>query len=223
MKAAIRLVLFPALLAPFVAGGLPAFQGGDLSLPHGTAISLELDNSLSTKLNKEGNPFTATVTVPVYFSGHLAIPKGSLVSGTVSRVVRPGRFRGKAILNLSFQSLRIQGKGELPIVASLSRLSTPDGGAEVLAESGVRREASTGRDVGRVAAPGLTGAGIGAIAGGGKGAAIGAGIGAAVGLGTVFTTRGKDLEVRRGSAIEIRLDRPLQVPLGLPFSEIRQK
>jgi len=223
MRVGIGWALIRLISVTVISGELLAFQGAEITLPEGTPLNLELNDYLSTRLTKEGNPFTATLTVPVTVSDRLVIPKGSLVSGTVSRVVRPGRFRGKAILNLSFQSVRIQGRGELPIVASLSRLNTPQGGAEVMEEGGVRGDGSTGRDAGRVAAPGLAGAGIGAIAGGGKGAAIGAGIGVAVGLGTVFTTRGKDLDLRRGSTMEIRLDRPLQVPPELPYSETRQK
>ncbi len=224
MKVGVKHLLTAALMLLGPCWEIARCQSsGEVTLPEGTVISLQLNDYLSTRLNTEGNPFSATVTVPVHHAERLAIPKGSLVSGTVSRVVRPGRFRGKAILYLSFQSIRIQGRGELPIVASLARVNTPDGGAEIVVESGVRGEGSVGKDAQRVGVPGLSGAGIGAVTGGGKGAAVGAGIGAAVGLATVFTTRGKDLEMRRGSVMEIRLDRPLQIRLDPQDSEVRQR
>jgi hypothetical protein len=151
----------------------------------------------------------------------VVIPKGSIVTGSVSHVQRPGRFRGKAVMNLLFESVRIPGKSPLPIVASLVRVD-PEGSTGE--EGTVTGKGSVGKDAGTVARPGLAGAGIGGLIGGGKGAAIGAGIGAAAGLGTVFATRGKDLEVRRGSTMEIVLDRPLPVPLehdGAPPVKIR--
>jgi len=205
--------------------GIASPQGGsETTLSDGTLLQLELNDHLSSKLNREGDTFTATVTVPLYVSERLVVPRGSLVMGNISRIIRPGRFKGKAVMNLVFQSIRLPGRGDLPILASLARLDSSKGGARVVSESGVQGDASTGRDVVRVATPSLAGAGIGSLAGGGAGSAIGAGIGAAVGLGTVFTTRGKDLEILRGSGMEIRLDRPLQVPLDTSGgAEIRQR
>jgi hypothetical protein len=191
--------------------------GGEISLPEGTGIKLQLNNNLSTKLNSEGDSFTADVIAPLYFSDRLVIPKGSTVTGSVSRVVRPGRLKGKAVMNLLFTSIRIPGRGELAIVASLARVD-PEGNAGIGSEGTIRGEGSTGADAARILKPGLVGAGIGGLAGGGHGAVIGTGVGAAVGLVTIFSTRGKDLEMRRGSTLDISLDRPLVIP---PESEVR--
>ena len=182
--------------------------GGEIVLEKGTKIYLHLNDHLSTKLNRDGDVFTAEVVVPVFFKGRLVIPKGSIVTGYVSRVQRPGRFRGKAMMNLVFDSIQTPGGKAVSLVASLLQVN-PDGKAAVGTEGTVTGEGSAGKDAATVAKPGLAGAGIGAIAGGGKGAAIGTGIGAVAGLATVFATRGKDLELRRGSSMEIVLDRPL--------------
>ena len=189
-------------------------EGGEqpqIIIPQGTRISIQLNDHLSTKLNSEGDTFTATVTVPVSQGDKIVLPKGSIVVGSISRIVRPGRFRGKAIMNLVFHSLRTPGKAQMPIVASLMNV-VQEGNAAVKAEGTVEGEGSKGKDVATVAKPGASGAGIGALVAGGKGAAIGSGIGAAVGLATVFATRGKDLEVQRGSTMEIQLDRQLVIP-----------
>jgi len=184
----------------------------DTVLPEGTKISLQLNNPLSTKANNEGDSFTAVVVSPVYLGDRIVIPKGSQVSGSVSRIIRPGRFKGKAVMNLIFRSINIPGRGQLPIIASLLRVDSEEYAA-VRSEGAVEREGSPGGDVGKIMAPGIAGAGIGTLAGGRKGAAIGAGVGAAIGLTSVFATRGKDLQVRRGSTMEIVLDKPLAVPL----------
>jgi hypothetical protein len=186
-------------------------SGTDILLPEGTRIALQLNNFLSTKVNSEGDPFTAIVIAPVYQGDRLIIPKGSTVAGSVSRVLRPGRVKGKAVMNLLFQSIRIPGRGELQIVASLARVDQ-EGNAGVKAEGTVKGDGSLGSDVGKVLKPGLAGAGIGGIAGGGRGAAIGGGVGAVIGLATVFSTKGKDLEMRKGSTLDIALDRPLSIP-----------
>ena len=199
--------VFPSMLIFLCAYVIPAQE---LTIPQGTKITLQLDDHLSTRLNREGDAFTARVVNPVYVGDRQIIPQGSIVSGSISRILRPGRFRGKAVMNLLFKSIRVLGRPEIAIVASLSSVD-PNGNSGVRAEGSVEGESSVGRDAGRVLAPAGTGAGIGGMVGGGKGAAVGAGIGAAVGLATVFATRGKDLEMRRGSKMEITLDRPLTV------------
>ena len=199
-----------------------AQSSGEFTLPEGTRIVLQLNAHLSTRVNSEGDPFTANVIVPVYQGDHLIIPKGSVVTGSISRVQRPGRIKGKAVMNLLFQGIRVPGRGELPIVASLARVDQ-DGNGGVQSENTVKGEGSAGRDAARVLTPGLAGAGIGGLAGGGRGAAIGAGVGAAVGLATVFTTRGKDLEMRKGSTMDIVLDRPLSLPLEVESRSTRAR
>jgi type IV secretion system protein VirB10 len=170
-----------------------------------------LNDPLSTKHSSEGDIFTADVVVPIYHKERLVLPKGSVVAGSISRIVKPGRFRGKALLNVLFQSIRIASKVQLPLVASLATLE-PGGNAGVKAESTIEGEGSKGKDAAQVAKPSLAGAGIGALAGGGKGAAIGSVAGAVIGLGAVFASRGKDVELRKGSTLEIVLDRPLTIP-----------
>ena len=180
-------------------------------IPEGTQICLQLNNHLSTQKNNEGDPFKAIVTEPVSIGERMVIPKGSVVSGSISRILRPGRFKGKAALTLLFQSINIPGRGELPIAASLTGVDR-QGNRGVSAEGTIEGEGAESADVRRVLVPGLAGTGIGGLAGGGKGAAIGAGIGVAIGLTTVFNTRGKDIEMKRGSSLYISLDKPLTIP-----------
>jgi hypothetical protein len=189
----------------------PACEAATESIvPEGTRITLQLNNHLSTKLNNEGDSFTAVVMVPVFLGDRMVIPKGSIVTGSISRITRPGRFKGKALMTLLFQSINILGRGELSITASLAGL--PEANGTVRSEGTVEGKGSEGSDASRVLTPGLVGVGIGVLAGGGKGAAIGGGAGAIIGLTTVFATRGKDLEFRRGSTMDIVLDRPLSIP-----------
>jgi hypothetical protein len=134
------------------------------------------------------------------------------VTATVSRVVRPGRFRGKAMMNILFHAIRIPGRREQPLAASLVSIDT-DSNISVKSEGGIEGEGAKARDAARIGQSGAGGAGIGALAGGGKGAAIGTGVGVVIGIATIFTTRGHDLEIRPGSILNIVLDRPLVIPM----------
>jgi len=183
----------------------------DMTLPEGTRVYLQLNTPLSTRTSSEGDTFTAVVTEPVSIGEKIVIPKGSDVTGSVSRIQRPGRFKGKAVMTLQFQSISIPGRGQLPIVASLIGVDR-EGNRGVNDEGTIVGEGSEGRDAGRVIVPGLAGAGIGTLAGGGKGAGIGAGVGVSIGLASVFTSRGKDIEIRRGATLDISLDKPLVIP-----------
>jgi hypothetical protein len=192
------------------SGTICAQSGNEVILPEGTKINLQLNDYLSTKRNSEGDPFTATVVEPVNLKERVIIPKGSIISGNISRILRPGRFKGKAMMNLNFVSIRLPGTSELPIVATLVRINL-DGNGGTRAEGTITRGDSTGKDAVKVAAPTISGAGIGGAVGGGKGAAIGAGIGAVIGLASLAIP-GKDLEIKRGAAMDLVLDRPLLIP-----------
>jgi len=184
----------------------------ELTLAQGTRIPPQLNDHLSTKNNSEGDPFSAIVIEPVYQGEHLVIPKGSTIAGSISRIVRPGRFGGKATMNLLFNSISIPGRGVLPLTASLVKIDSAGNGS-VGNEGAVVGNTSRTGDVVSVIGPAAAGGAIGGGIGGGKGAGIGAGVGAAVGLGSIFMTKGKDLEMRKGATMVISLDRPLPVPL----------
>src|SRR6266511_4003641 len=138
---------------------------GECVVPEGTRITLRLNDYLSTKLNSEGDMFTGEVVAPIYQGDKLLIPKGSTVTGSISRIVRPGRFKGKAVMNVIFHSLRVPGRGQTAVAASLAGVQSA-GNQGVKAEGRIEGEGSKGKDAGKVAAPGLSGAGIGGIVGG---------------------------------------------------------
>jgi type IV secretion system protein VirB10 len=199
--------------AVFFAFALPQVSSAaaDIIIPEGTRICLQLNNHISTKSNSEGDVFKAIVTEPVSVGDRIVIPKGSEVTGSIARILRPGRVKGKAVMTLLFQSIDIPGRGPLPIVASLTGVGREEN-SRIGTEGTIEGEGSTRKDLGRVLTPSIIGAGIGTIAGGGRGAGIGAGVGAAVGLATVFNSRGKDIELRRGASLDITLDRALSLP-----------
>lgn len=209
-----RLTRIAAALALAAALGIPTVARAEerVRLAEGTKISFTLNDGLSTKKNREGDKFSGVVSRSVRVGDQVVIPEGSTVRGTITRVQRAGRVKGRAELGLRLDEIELPNGTRLEVAASLSSLDERE--RESVTEEGqVKGQGSKGRDTATVATAAGVGTAIGAIAGGGKGAAIGAGSGAAVGAGVVLATRGKDVELRRGSQLVFQLDRALTVPV----------
>jgi hypothetical protein len=171
---------------------------GNLSIPRDTILLVELLNPLSTDATQAGDRFQARVIEPREYSS-------AIVEGHVSQVRRPGKVKGVAQLQLSFDQIRLDNRSS-SLHAQVVEV-VPSGRqdeSEVDREGGVRGRDSTKDDVSKVGAATGIGAIIGAIAGGGKGAAIGAVIGGSVGTAGVMSQRGKDIRLEQGQQLKIR-------------------
>lgn len=177
----------------------------------GTKILFTLNDSLSTKDNRQGDPFSGVVSRSVRVGEKTVIPEGSVVRGTVARVERAGRVKGRAELGLRFDELELPSGQVYDLSASLTQLDESE--KEGVTEEGqVEGEGTKKRDAATIGGGGGIGAAIGAIAGGGgKGAATGAAVGAGAGAAVVLLTRGKDVELKRGSELAVQLNRPLTI------------
>jgi hypothetical protein len=172
---------------------------GPLMIPRDTFLIIEMESSLSTDASQRGDRFQARVIEPAEY-------QGAIIEGRVTRVKRPGRVKGVAELQLSFEQIRLPDNRSGNVAAEVVEV-VPTGRSdegEVDSEGGVRGRDSTKDDVAKVGAATGIGAIIGAIAGGGKGAAIGAAIGGGVGTGGVLSKRGKEIRLDRGQQLKIR-------------------
>src|SRR5215218_8299261 len=82
-------------------------KAGGVALEPGTKIPLTLLNSISSKQTAEGDRVYLETLFPVLVNGKIVIPPGSYVMGTVTRVKRPGRVKGRGELYLRFDSLTL--------------------------------------------------------------------------------------------------------------------
>lgn len=173
--------------------------GAPLLLARDTFLIVEMESNLSTDASQRGDRFQARVIEPAEY-------QGAIIEGRVARVKRPGRVKGVAELQLSFEQIRMpdnrSGNVSAEVVEVVPTGRSDEG--EVDREGGVRGKDSTKDDVAKVGAATGIGAIIGAIAGGGKGAAIGAAIGGGVGTGGVLSKRGKDIRLERGQQLKLR-------------------
>ena len=71
----------------------------------GTRIPLSMINSVSTKTAASGERVYLESVFPILVNGHVVIPPGSYVAGTVTEVKRPGRVKGRGELYVRFDSL----------------------------------------------------------------------------------------------------------------------
>ncbi len=187
-------------------------------VPAGTKVLLQLRSGINTKSAKPGDGVYLASTFPVVVGNRVMIPAGVYVQGMVDRVVRAGRIKGKAQLDMHFTSIIFPNGTvvEIPgIVNSLPgarKQSVKDDG-----EGTIEQDADKGRNAGKTAEIAIpTGGTVGSIGGLGSGhpiaggvAGIGAGL-AAVGLVSLFT-RGADVNIESGTQVEMILQRPLML------------
>jgi len=193
-------IIVPALIQ--ILGAASHVRAEDIRLPKGTQITLQLNDTLSTAFNLEGDEFTAVVSNPVYLDDQVMIPKGSVVTGSVSRILRPDRLKGKAVLDLMLQSIRVPGYKTADIAATLVKIDPAGSGGTLAGDNFTERKKSAGGATKSGNSPQI---GIRPQPSGGKNT----GIGASGGLPSVFNSQGDDLTIPRGAYMDITLERPL--------------
>jgi hypothetical protein len=162
-----------------------------LHLASGTLVSARLTQTLSSKQNRSGDGFTATLEQPVVVNGWVVARRGQTVEGRVINVQKAGRIKGTSKLEVALTELTLVNGQQLPVH---TRLIQAAGGT------------SKGRDANTIGTTTGVGAVIGAIAGEGHGAAIGAGVGAAAGVAGVLLTRGRPTVIPPEALLTFRLE-----------------
>lgn len=188
-----------------------------LTIPVGTRIPVELEHAINTKSARDGDTIYCKTNFPVVIDGHIAIPPGTFVQGTIQHSQRAGRVKGKAELVMVFTTLIYPNGYTVMLPGSVGGMpGSSDGQMKKNGEGTIQGDGGKAKDAGTVAQTSAAGAGIGGLAGissghSGSGTLIGAGAGAVGGLASVLLTRGPDLHLNRGTMIEVQLERPITV------------
>ncbi|MBZ5551939.1 MAG: hypothetical protein LAO21_04395 [Acidobacteriia bacterium] len=168
-------------------------------IPEGTEIEVRLLNTLSTKSNRVGDQFSASIERPIQVDGKEIVPRDSTALGVVTSVKESGRVKGRSYISLRLQSIELRGGTKLEVATnSVSRLG---------ASNHNRNLALLGGGAG-------IGAGIGALAGGGKGLAIGGPVGFGAGLGTKALIRGHEVTIPSETLLRFTLKEPTNVKVS---------
>jgi hypothetical protein len=187
------------------------------TLPAGTKVLLSLKNGINTKTAQKGDGVYLVSSFPVIGSSRIMIPVGVYVQGVVDRVVRPGRVKGRAQLDLHFTTMIFPNGQVVEVPGVLDSLPGSDGPKVKGNEGTVEQAGNKGRDVGNVlkgAAIGAEGGVLGGAASGDLAKGVGYGSLAGAAAGTIYTlfTRGNDIVIPSGTAVEMVLQRPLVLP-----------
>ncbi len=167
------------------------------ALASGATLSATADREISSKTDKAGQTFTATVANDVAdASGTVVIPAGSKVTLTIAEIhesENKGDKTGK--LSLTPTSVEIGGTSY-----------SLDASAVALDRMLRDRKTNAG-DVAKVGAGTAAGAIVGRVIGGNtKGAVIGGIIGGAIGTQRAVETQDRDVVVPAGSRVELTLN-----------------
>jgi hypothetical protein len=166
------------------------------TIREGTSISISTAKTLSTKLDRNGDRFTASLASPIVDGDWVIAKRGALVEGEIVNSDPGGKVEGRAVLTVKLRSLQLA-----------------DGRRVALSTNSYTKEAKSTKkkDAAKIGIGAGIGAAIGAIAGGGKGAAIGAAAGGGAGTGVVLATRGDPAEIPSESPLTFRLQAPVTV------------
>jgi hypothetical protein len=185
-----------ATAAPAAAPPVEVPKPQPIVIPAGTALTVTVDQTLSSKTSQSGQTFLATLARPVSLDGKTAIPKGAGLTGTVITAKQKGKIKGEGELSIALNSITIHGQ-------EFSIQTTPLD--STVKGKGKRTAVTTGGGA-------AGGALIGGIAGGGKGAGIGALVGAAGGLVGGALTGNKQIEIPAETPLTFTLSKSLTLP-----------
>jgi hypothetical protein len=175
-KASFLLILVIALGATGMSqepGARESQNEPELVVPAGTNLPVALSTFLNSRSTQVGDTFYADTTYPIWIQQRLVIPRGSIVKGTVTKVVRPGKVKGKAQLAIRFDNILLPNGITRDLVAIFQGIHGPGEEKIDRQTETVEMDSSKGADAGQVAGPTGQGAIIGAVAGEGTGALIG--------------------------------------------------
>jgi type IV secretion system protein VirB10 len=188
---------------------------GEITVSTGTRIALSLRNGLDTKHTHEGDRAYLETIQPVAVAGHIVIPRGSYVNGTVTESKPAHGVKGKGEMYIRFDSLMLPNGVSRDFHSRLVSADSSARGTVDSNEGKVTGERDGSGDARTVATGGGIGAGVGGIAGSAAGhplggVGIGAGAGAGVALATIFHDKRPEAVLPRGTIVEMILDRDLR-------------
>jgi hypothetical protein len=167
------------------------------TLPAGTLLRVRTTSTVSTRANRAGETFRASLEDSLVTNGLVVAPRGSDVTVEITDSNKGGRIKGRAHIALRLLSINSAGFHRSIFTNTLWYQAR-----------GTKR-----KDFAKIGAGSGFGAGIGAIAGGGIGAAVGAGAGAGAGGIVVLATRGDPAVVPSESVLQFRLREPLTIEI----------
>lgn len=106
-------------------------QSAPSSLAAGTAVNAELDKSLDSKKAKAGDGVTARTTEAVKEGSKVVLPKGTKLTGHVTRASARGKGDNDSTLGVQFDRAELKGGQDMAVQLTLQALAAPSGATPI--------------------------------------------------------------------------------------------
>jgi hypothetical protein len=166
------------------------------TLKAGTPLRVWTTSTLSTKSNKTGEAFSATLAEAIVHNGWVIAKKGAPVRGVIVDSDPGGRVKGTASLSVTINSLTLADGRTVKLAVD---------------SAGSAAKSTKGKDAKKIGIAAGVGTAIGAIAGGGSGAAIGAAVGGGAGAAHTMATRGAAATIPAETELTFVLREPVTI------------
>src|SRR5215471_16098959 len=191
MRLASLLLLVLIVALPLSASKRP------FSLPNDLALRIRLDDTLTTKNSRVGDPFSATVVDAGAY-------QNARVYGRITHIDLSGKIEGHTTMMLEFNRLVMPDGRQAPIRAEIVQLYHAPSGEKLDVEGAIESGGRGRKTIEHTAIGAGAGALLGGIFGGGKGAGIGSVVGGVGGLGTTAFTGHQEITLNSGLEMMIR-------------------
>lgn len=167
-----------------------------VTVPAGTGLAVKLVSPLNTKKALVGDRVQASVAEDLMVNGRRAVPAGSTVSGSVTKVVSgTSTVGGTPTLVVRFDQLAIAGGPTVPISAKLAQKGASE----------------TGKDTAKIVGGAAAGAIVGHQVDDDHGSVVGGALGGVAGAVAAKKTGG-DIKLPAGTAVNVTIEAPFEVP-----------
>lgn len=169
----------------------------EVTLPSGTRLDIELNNTLSSHVNRPGDRFTARLAEDVLWQDEIAVPAGVTVTGTVRESKPAEKIGSRARLTLDFTQIELPGGATHAISATFADIG----------------KSERAKDAAIIGGSTIGGAVLGHQVDDDKGSVIGAIVGGIAGTVAAKETEGKPVELPAGTRLTLELQSPLTVEI----------
>lgn len=105
---------------------------GNVYLPKGTQINVELTNRIDCKLVRRFQTIEFQTIENLFVNDVIVIPKGTIGKGYVYDVQSPGAFGKKGVLRIAGKEIKTINGVKIPLMKGISATGKTDGGAVVV-------------------------------------------------------------------------------------------
>ena len=212
VKRALLAVFLATASIPLAFAESPA-KGESISIPAGTMLHCRVTETLTTKLNFQGDAFAASVSEPVMLDGREVIPAGATLQGRIAQLDKPGRIKGVGQMRLDVEHITFSDGRTFPLSAVLMTAYGAEHAKVVGNEGLVKGPSSHVADAKEIGAGTVGGTLVGLIF---AHPFIGATFGATATTIDRLRRRGKDLTIPAGTQLNYQLTRALEIKHSAP-------